>query len=238
MSHIHLPDGALPGYIVFTGLMLTFALLVLATRKIRQLQLTEYMPRMAFVSAMLLIVMSIPLGILPVHANLSVLAGIMLGPWLAIFSAFVVNVFLSFVGHGTTAMVGINTLVLAAEMVLGYILLRGLTRYMSVRYAAVVAVVLTLALTTTAVLLSFQSFGVDVEALLHHNHDHGHEHGEPVSSTQDKHAHDHAYLWGLLAVLAAFIGPGVAVEAVLTFLLVGLFVRMRPGLLMLPTRSK
>ena len=168
MSHIHLPDGALPGSIVLYGLLIACALLVVATRQIRRHNLAEYMPRMAFISALLLVVMSIPLGVLPVHANLSVLAGVMLGPWLAIFSAFIVNLFLAFIGHGTTAMVGVNTVVLAAEMIAGYLLVRLLMRVVSRQWAGAIAVIITLAITGTTVFWGLSGLGVDIEAIVHH----------------------------------------------------------------------
>lgn len=222
MSHIHLPDGALPGSIVFYGVLMACAMLVVATRQIRRHNLAEYMPRMAFISALLLVVMSIPLGILPVHANLSVLAGAMLGPWLAIFSAFVVNLFLAFIGHGTTAMVGINTVVLAAEMIAGYLLVQLLMRVVSRQWAGAIAVILTLALTGTTVFWGLSGLGVDIEAIVHH--DHMDEH-----AIEEEHDEHHAW-WALPAIIAAFIAPSIIFETLLTFLILGLLVRVRPQL--------
>lgn len=232
MSHIHLPDGALPGGVVLFGLLGTCALLVLATRQIRRNELLEYMPRMAFVSAILLIVMSVPLGALPIHANLGVLAGVMLGPWLAIFSAFTVNLFLAFIGHGTTAMVGINTLVLAAEMIIGFLLVRYLVRIFSRHWAGAVAVVLTLALTGTMVFWGLNNLGVDIEAMVHHDHTGEH------AAAEDSHQHESGAWWALPLMVLLFVAPSVAVETVLTFLVIRLLARVRPQLIEVPSQGR
>ena len=231
MSHIHLPDGALPGNIVLYGLLGACALLVVATRQIRRHNLAEYMPRMAFISALLLVVMSMPLGLLPVHANLSVLAGMMLGPWLAIFSAFIVNLFLAFIGHGTTAMVGLNTLVLSFEMIAGYLLVRLLTGLVSRQWAAAIAVVLTLAVTGTTVFWGLSGLGVDIEAVVQHEHS-----GEQASEGEVPDT-SHSW-WALPAIIVAFIAPSVVLETILTFLIIGLLVRVRPRLVETPMQGR
>jgi len=237
MSHIHLPDGALPGGVVLTGLLLTCVMLIFATRQIRKFNLVEYMPRMAFVAALMLIVMSIPLSVIPIHANLSVLAGLMLGPYFSIIAAFIVNVFLAFVGHGTTAMVGINTLVLAGEMIAGYLLVRALGRVLNRQWAGALAVVLTLALSGTAVFMGLNSLGVEVDALIDHDHDeaaatHEHEHEH-----DQEHEYDRAW-WAFPALVAAFLGPSLIFETLLTFFVVGIILKVRPRLMEINTQGR
>ena len=53
------------------------------------------------------------------HINLTVLAGILLGPWLSIISAVIVNVMLALLGHGGVTVIGLNTLVISTEMIAG-----------------------------------------------------------------------------------------------------------------------
>jgi ABC-type Co2+ transport system permease subunit len=87
------------------------------------------------------------------HVNLTVVAGVLLGPWLGIIAAFIVEVVLARLGHGGVTVIGLNTLMIAGEIVLGWALFRLAVRALGrprVRWAAGVATVLTLAVTTTA----------------------------------------------------------------------------------------
>jgi len=62
------------------------------------------------------------------HCNLSVVSGIVLGPQLAVPAALVVNLILALIGHGGVTVVGLNSLVLSSEMLVGQYAFRGLTR--------------------------------------------------------------------------------------------------------------
>jgi len=64
------------------------------------------------------------LEILPIfyHINLSVVAGILLGPALGFLAAFIANLILAFMGHGGITVIGLNTLLLGSEAVLGHTL--------------------------------------------------------------------------------------------------------------------
>ena len=76
----------------------------------------------------------------------------LLGPVLSVIAAFIVEVVLAMLGHGGVTVLGLNTLMIAAEMVLGWALFRGLIAVLGrqrVRAAAGIATVLTLATTTT-----------------------------------------------------------------------------------------
>ena len=54
------------------------------------------------------------------HVNLTVFSGILLGPSLIFLATFVVNVILALFGHGGITVIGLNTLTLSIEGILGY----------------------------------------------------------------------------------------------------------------------
>ncbi len=73
------------------------------------------------------------LEIVPIayHINLSIIAGILLGPALAFISVFIVDLIISMFGHGGITVVGLNTIVIGAEAVLGYYLFQLLRTVMA-----------------------------------------------------------------------------------------------------------
>jgi cobalt/nickel transport system permease protein len=58
------------------------------------------------------------------HINLTVISGILLGPSLIFLATFVVNVILALFGHGGITVIGLNTLTLSIEGIIGYYLFR------------------------------------------------------------------------------------------------------------------
>jgi cobalt/nickel transport system permease protein len=122
MSHIHIPDGVLPWWLIGLGWLLAAAGVAFAARQIRRQQLQRRVPLVGAVAALMLVGMSSEILPIAYHVNLTVVAGILLGPWLSIVTALVVNVFLGFVGHGGVTVIGLNTVVIAVEMVLGWML--------------------------------------------------------------------------------------------------------------------
>jgi len=131
--HIHIPDGILPVWLWGSGYLIASIFLALALVKMRKD--VKRFPLIAALSALMLVVMSIPLGI-PYHLNLAVLAGFILGPFYSIVSAFIVNLILASFGHGGITIVGLNTLVLWIESMVGYYLfsaLREITKNLFLR---------------------------------------------------------------------------------------------------------
>lgn len=119
MVHIEIPDGVLPLWLVAAGFAILIPLLGFSVRKVEG-DKARVLPLMAALSAIMLVVMSLELGI--THVNLSVLSGLILGPYPAVIAVFVTNVMLSLVGHGGITVIGLNTLLVSAEAVLGFIL--------------------------------------------------------------------------------------------------------------------
>lgn len=147
MSHIHIPDGVLPPWLWISGYVVMALLVTLLWKCKRQEADTRRFALIGIFAALMILVMSIE--ILPYHANLSVVASIVLGPPLAIMAGLIVNFFLSFLGHGGITVVGLNTLVIAVEMIVGYGMFHQLRRVrLPLALSSFLAVVVGLALSS------------------------------------------------------------------------------------------
>lgn len=154
MSHIHIPDGVLPLWLWAAGWCIALASLFLASGIATRRDARRKVPLVGVIAALMLTAMSWEIVPLAYHVNLSVIGGILLGPPLSVIAAFIVVVVLAMLGHGGVTVIGLNTLVIGAEMVLGWLLFRGAARVLGRKHAALstaIATVLTLALTTTMV---------------------------------------------------------------------------------------
>jgi len=146
MSHIHLPDGILPLWLWAAGYALVAFIISLVWRKGRQTAEPRDFALLGVLSAIMILVMMIEIPPLSFHFNLSVVTGIILGPRLSLIAALIVNVILALIGHGGITVVGWNTLVLSAEMILGYYSFRLFSRIgLSVSRAGFFATVIGLA---------------------------------------------------------------------------------------------
>jgi cobalt/nickel transport system permease protein len=153
MSHIHIPDGVLPVWLWAAGWVLAVGLVWLAATVAQRADVRRKVPLLGIVAALVLVSMSSEIVPLAYHVNLTVVAGVLLGPWLGIIAAFIVEVVLALLGHGGVTFIGLNTLMIASEIVIGWAIFRGLVLMLGrgrVRWAAGIATVLTLAITTTA----------------------------------------------------------------------------------------
>jgi ABC-type Co2+ transport system permease subunit len=152
MSHIHIPDGVLPAWLWVGGWIAALAIVFLAGRVAERSQVRRKVPLLAVVSAVMLVGMSSEIVPLAYHVNLTVIGGVLLGPALSVIAAFIVEVVLAMLGHGGVTVLGLNTLMISAEMIVGWALFRGLLAALGatrLRWAAALATVLTLATTTT-----------------------------------------------------------------------------------------
>jgi cobalt/nickel transport system permease protein len=152
MSHIHIPDGVLPWWLWVPGWLLALGVLALASRLATRGESRRAVPLVGAVSALVLVAMSSEIVPIAYHINLTVIAGVLLGPWLGAISAFIVVLILALLGHGGVTVVGINTLIITSEMALGWAMVRGGVRLSGpkrIRWVAAVSTVLTLAITTT-----------------------------------------------------------------------------------------
>ncbi len=153
MSHIHLPDGILPVWLVLLGWVVTAAIVagVLWYLQRNPAELTGRIARLGVVAALMMVGMSLEVVPIAYHFNLSVLAGILLGPAAGFLAAFIVVFMLALFGHGGITVVGLNTLVIGTEVVLGSVLFRVFSRTLraSPFWRAFLGTVLALAVSTT-----------------------------------------------------------------------------------------
>ena len=122
MTHIHIPDGILPVWLWVSGFLLMSVFLAISLFRLRTEDMRKKIPLLEAVAAVMLVGMSLEILPIAYHLNLSIVAGILLGPSLGFTAAFIVNLMLAFVGHGGITVVGLNTLLLGAEAFLGHTL--------------------------------------------------------------------------------------------------------------------
>jgi len=241
MSHIHLPDGVIPFVWWFGGYIAALLVAIFVLRQIDKDSVRRKIPIAAVMAAVMLITMSIPLGFLPFHLNLSALAGILMGPGLGFVIAFVVNIFMAMMGHGGVTVIGLNTLIIGAEAVLAFLIFSGLRNKLQQSFSSGISVALALVVSISLMLAVVGLSGaIDItggEAFIAHDHDHGHEYEE--KHEEEKHAeekHEEGFNLGFMTLTgwAAFltvVTSGILLESVLTALIVGFLVKVRPDML-------
>jgi cobalt/nickel transport system permease protein len=152
MSHIHIPDGILPLWLVAAGWALTLALLYLSARRLSGPEARRKIPLLGVMAAVMLVGMSTEFVPIAYHVNLTVLAGIIVGPAMGFLAAFIVDLILALFGHGGITVVGLNTLIIGAECALGYYIFRALLGILKTRKSVVIpagaSVIITLFIST------------------------------------------------------------------------------------------
>ena len=190
MSHIHIPDGVLSADWWLAGYILTAFFLLVSVKRLEGKDVRSKVPYLGVVGALMLITMSIPLGVIPFHINLTVLVGILAGPSLGFLAVFIVNLFLSFLGHGGITVVGINTMILGSEIFLGYYLFKGLRRLFKDKMAVGMTTVVTLLISSVLMLGVVGISQVGWEYALPHDHqEHDHQHKEVEETHVDEDSH-------------------------------------------------
>ena len=125
MSHLHIPDGVLPLWLVLSGWAITLPVVWLASRRAAaDRESMRKVPLLGVVAALVLVAMSTEVVPIAYHVNLTIVAGVLVGPWLSVIVAFVVVAMLALIGHGGVTVIGLNTVIIAAEMILGWALFR------------------------------------------------------------------------------------------------------------------
>jgi len=152
MSHLHIPDGLLPVWLWLAGMALAMAAVLLSLYMVRGMDLRKKIPLLGMMSAMMLVGMNLEIAAIAYHVNLSVLTGIILGPWLAVVAALIVNVLLAVVGHGGVTVAGLNTIIVGSEAVVGYFLFSMFRRFLKPGMAAGVSTFIALFVSTCMML--------------------------------------------------------------------------------------
>lgn len=250
MSHLHIPDGVLPVWLWALGWLVTLAAVGLSGRLSEREGSRRKVPLLAVVSALMIVAMSSEIIPIAYHVNLTVIGGVLLGPALSVLAAFIVEVVLALLGHGGVTVLGLNTVLIGSEMIIGWALFRLLTRVLGrrrIRPAAFLATVVTLALTTVA-LLGIVSVGgssataretgaLDPAELRFENPFaggvfelglfSGGEHEE-----EEEHAEESGLSVRRFAAVVFTLGPiGWVLEGLLTAWILGYAARVRPGLI-------
>ena len=124
MSHIHLPDGVLPVWLWVSGFVVMVLIGAVLFRSIRKEEVSRRLPLLGMMAAVMVLGASVEIVPIAYHVNLTVISGILLGPSLIFLATLVVNVILAMFGHGGITVLGLNTLILSMEGILGYYLFR------------------------------------------------------------------------------------------------------------------
>ena len=261
MSHIHIPDGIIPNLWWIAGYILTAVMIFILIKKIGNQDMGKKVPLAGMSAAIMLVGMSIPLGFIPLHFSLAVLVGILVGPSIGFIVVFTVNIILALFGHGGITIVGINTLIIGSEVIIGYYLFHGLAKNWGRTKAAAGATVVALLISLT-LMVSLVGATVGLpEALPHDDHDHHHDDEEDYhhedeedhyhEDEEDYHHedeedhyhddHDEGFIeavqdldYFVLTGWAALIGIlviGIGLEATVTALIVRFLWKVRPDLL-------
>lgn len=244
MSHIHIPDGVLPVWLWLGGWILAAALVWFSSTRSTGVDVRRKVPLVGIISALVLVSMSSEIVPIAYHINLTVVAGVLLGPQLAIVSAFVVQVILALLGHGGVTVIGLNTLMTATEMLLGWVLFRGLIAIIGRRRVGLVSgvtTVITLAITTTMLvgIVSISGVGAatvrETGALDPQNLTFASPFSEKVVSiglfSGGERASAPAVPVSRFATIVYTLGPiGWLIEALVTAAVLGYVARVRPSL--------
>lgn len=210
MSHLHIPDGLLPAWLIVITWSAAILLLLPATRIVARDERPGGTALVAVMVTLMLLGASVPLFVY--HLNLTVLAGILLGPVAGFIAAFLVNLVLALFGHGGLTVAGLNSLFMGLEPALGFLLFGFFLRLWgssALRQAAAISVMLTLPLTGFLKLGAIALISRLPGTLLEGTDFHG------------------LHFGGTYLVFAL---PGWVLEAVITALALGYIHRLRPGL--------
>ena len=236
MSHIHLPDGILPAWLWASGFLVSILIWIILFRFIRKEDLAKRLPLLGMMAAAMILGASVEVVPIAYHVNLTVISGILLGPSLIFLATFVVNVILAFFGHGGITVIGLNTLILSIEGVLGYSLFHLFWRiFKRLRVAIFLATFLALFFSTVA-MIGVVSLGVPhYEELIRHEEGagffefklfHGKEDHPKKMAGQGK-----VNLTRFIAIILPLGFIGWVLEGVITVLIITYIHRLRPDLL-------
>ena len=242
MSHIHFPDGILPVWLWVSGFVVSIMVWVIFFGVIKREDMGKRLPLLGMMSAAM--VLGAAVEILPIayHVNLTVISGILLGPSLIYLATFVVNVILALFGHGGITVIGLNTLVLSLEGILGYYLFRLFWKVLRrLLLASFLATFLAL-LVSTCAMIGVVSLGTThYEELIHQGQGKGIR-GFELGKTRDEHheaevpGHE-VNLRRFMAVVLPLGFIGWILEGIITTLILKYIHRLRPDLLRLKGQS-
>jgi len=227
MSHIHLPDGILPVWLWLAGYAIIAAYLLFFYLRSKKTAFNKNFALIGILSALMLITMSIEI-IPPIyHINLAVLTGIILGPALSVLAILVVNIILAFLGHGGFTVIGLNTVVISIEAILGYFGFKILSlKIKKVFLSAFLATFIALFISSLSTIGIVYIGTHNLDSIIEHDH-HTAEHKEEVIA----HKTESFDIQKFIMLIMAFSIVGWTAESVITAFIVNYIKRVRPDIL-------
>jgi cobalt/nickel transport system permease protein len=172
------------------------------------------------------------------HVNLTVISGILLGPSLIFLATLVVNVILALFGHGGITVIGLNTLILSIEGILGYYFFKLFWRVFKRLTPAVFPATFLALMVSTFSMIGVVSLGTaHYEELIHGEHQHG-IFGFELSGGKADHSEkemkkEEINLKRFIAIVLPLGFIGWILEGLITTLIARYIFRIRPDLLKL-----
>jgi len=258
MSHIHIPDGVLPVWLWLIGWIGAAILVGVMGRIALADDYRRKVPMLGVIAALMMVAMSSEIIPIAYHINLTVLGGVLLGPVLSPIAAFIVVTTLALIGHGGVTVIGLNTIVISSEMLIGWILFRALIGLFGKGRASIAAFATTipsLALSTLLLVgivwlggggdltaretgaldpgdMRFENpFGdgvLTLKLLAGDDHGHAHDHGHDHG-----HAHEERKTLSVtrFAAVVFTLGPiGWLLEGLIIAAIIGFIAQARPSL--------
>ncbi len=242
MSHLHLPDGVLPTWLWVSGFVMAILIWIILFRFVKKGEPTRRLPILGMMAAAMVLGASVEIIPIAYHVNLTVVSGILLGPSLIFLATFVVNVILALFGHGGITVIGLNTLILSIEGVLGYYLFHLLWKILKrLTPAAFLATFLAL-LVSTFCMIGVVSLGTShYEELIHQEKGGGifglelsREKEGPPEAGKPK---EEVNLTRFMTIVLPLGFIGWVIEGIITTLILKYIRRLRPDLLQLEAES-
>ena len=237
MSHIHLPDGVLPVWLWVSGFIVAILVGTILSRFIKKEELTRRLPLLGMMAAAMVLGASVEIVPIAYHVNLTIISGILLGPSLIFLATFVVNVILALFGHGGITVIGLNTLTLSIEGILGYFLFRLFWKLLRRLTPAIFLATLIALFFSTLSMIGVVGLGIPhYEALIHQEREGIFEFH--LSKEKDDHHQGEAgeskvNLKRFIAIILPLGFLGWLLEGVITTLIARYIHRLRPDLLKL-----
>ena len=235
MSHIHFPDGVLPFWLWASGFIVAILVGGLFLRLTKKEELTRRLPLLGMMAAVMVLGASVEIVPIAYHVNLTVISGILLGPSLIFLATFVVNVILALFGHGGITVIGLNTLTLSIEGILGYFLFRLFWRVIKRLTMATFLATFIALLFSTFAMIGVVSLGTS------HYEELTHQEGKGIFEfhlSKEKEEHhpgevdeEKVNLRRFMAIVLPLGFIGWVLEGVITLLICRYIYRLRPDLL-------
>jgi cobalt/nickel transport system permease protein len=242
MSHIHFPDGVLPVWLWASGFIVVTLIWAILLRSMKREDLTKRLPLLGMMAAVMVLGASVEIVPIAYHVNLTVISGILLGPSLIFLATFVVNTILALFGHGGITVIGLNTLTLSIEGVLGYFLFHLFWKVLKRVAPAIFSATFIALIFSTLAMIGVVSLGTHhYEELIHQESGRGiigFEFGKEKDAHQKQGIPEkEVNLKRFIAIILPLGFIGWILEGVITTLIARYIYRLRPDLLHLKKES-